>query len=565
MRRYPLYERTMYATFREMIEDLGTRYGAATAYSYRKHPHDEQVQTVSYANLAYDVRCISTAMLAKGMGRAHIALVGKLTYPWVCTYLSLLACGAVIVPLDAEWTAEDLAATVERADCTAVFYSEEIKKNKLTPMLQNAALQSLIELDGVEGENTFLSLLAEGNRLYLAGNRSYDTVRVSPDALSMLAFTSGTTGKGKGVMLTQTAILSDVVGALRLIEVGPKSVAVLPPHHTFGCNINLVAHLMSGSEVYLSSGIRYLLRELKEQKPTQMALVPLFLESLQRKIMDAIKEKKMEKDFFRLVKLSNAMRKTGVDARRKLFRGVLNSFGGELNLVVCGGAPLSQSLIDFFDNIGITVVNGYGITECSPVLAVNRNHCRRAGSVGLSLPGETLKISSPDENGEGEICVKGSNVMLGYYKDEAATEEAFDADGYFRTGDAGKIDGDGWLYITGRLKNLIILSNGKNVYPEEIEAEFAGVPGVLDCVVYEGLSRRGSEYNTIVAEIYPNVEYLSDNGIEDAHAYFYRFVQDYNRGAVPYKKVGLLKIRSEEFPKNTLRKIVRFKIDKTID
>jgi long-chain acyl-CoA synthetase len=199
------------------------------------------------------------------------------------------------------------------------------------------------------------------------------------------------------------------------------------------------------------------------------------------------------------------------------------------------------------------------------VIAANLNKWQKEGSVGMVLPLDTVKIRQPNGAGEGEICVKGNNVMMGYYKDPEATEAAFDEDGYFRTGDIGKLDEDGWLYITGRMKNLIILSNGKNVYPEEIETTLSAIPGVAEVVVYEGESRRGVTYNTVVAEIFPDEEFIKKNGIENTQEYFQPHIQDYNRSAVPYKKIGLLKVRTEDFPKNTLRKITRFKIDKTID
>lgn len=564
MKNYPLNKAPLYITFREMMEDISKKYAENTAYSFRVKPTDAEPVRISFTQLGEDVRCLCTSLCERGLQSSHVALIGKLTYPWVCTYLSLLAIGAVIVPLDAEWTGEDLVDTMLRGDCDALFCSTDVLKNKIDPVYKRKKLALICELDGEEGDDVFSALLAEGRDLREAGDRRYETTKVNPDSLSMLAFTSGTTGKGKGVMLTQTAILSDVWGGLSLLTLYKKTIALLPPHHTFGSNLNLVAHLMYGTEVYLSSGIRYLLRELKEEKPQHMALVPLFLESFQRKIIEGIKEKKMEKDFARFVKLSNSLRKTGVDMRRKFFKGILNTFGGELRLVVCGGAPLNQSLIEFFDHIGITVLNGYGITECAPVLAVNRNLMQKAGSVGQVLPNDTIKILDPNEKGEGEICVKGPNVMLGYYKDEEATDAAFDADGYFRTGDIGTLDSEGWLYITGRAKNIIILSNGKNVYPEEIEAAFSGVPGIGEIVVYEGVSARGNAHNTIVAEIFPTEEYL-EKGADAAHAHFYPYIQNYNRTAVPYKKVGLLKIRTEDFPKNTLRKIMRFKIDRNID
>ena len=213
----------------------------------------------------------------------------------------------------------------------------------------------------------------------------------------------------------------------------------------------------------------------------------------------------------------------------------------------------------------MSALNGYGITECAPIVAVNRSNNVVPGSVGNVLDIDEVKISDPNEDGEGEICVKGSNIMLGYYKDEEATKEAFDEEGYFKTGDYGKLDANNVLYITGRKKNLIILSNGKNVYPEEIENELAATPGVLDIIVYEGQSRRGLEHNAIVAEIYPDQDFVAKNGITDVKEYIKPYIDAYNKTAVPYKKIGILKIRETEFPKNTLRKILRFKLDMTID
>ena len=294
-------------------------------------------------------------------------------------------------------------------------------------------------------------------------------------------------------------------------------------------------------------------------------LVPLYLETFYRKINGAIADSGKEKFFGNMMKVTNSLSRVGLDVRKRVYKGPLAAFGGELKLVVSGGAPLSSEILDTFEAFGIKVLNGYGITECAPLLAANRDKMQKKGSVGFPVPGTRIKIKNPDENGEGEICAKGPNVMLGYYNDSAATADAFDEDGYFKTGDIGKFDEDGWLYITGRQKNLIILSNGKNVYPEEIEVELSAVPGVIDVVVYEGQSKRGLEHNAIVAEIYPDAEFFAKNEVENKQEYFRKFINDFNRTAVAYKKIGVLKVRETEFPKNTLRKIIRFKIDKTID
>jgi long-chain acyl-CoA synthetase len=371
-------------------------------------------------------------------------------------------------------------------------------------------------------------------------------------------------------MLTQTNIASDMSQGMYLFTFTDKTLMALPPHHTFGSTVNFVGHYALGCEVYISNGIKYFQREMKEQKPKHLVLVPLFVETLYKRIWATAEKSGQANKLRNAMKLSNTMRKAGIDLRKKLFGKVLEPFGGELNMIISGGAPLNQEVADLFDSIGITVLNGYGITECAPIIAVNHNYYVVPKSVGPVLPIDDVKIDEPNEEGEGEILVKGPNIMLGYYKNDAATAEAFDEEGYFRTGDYGKMvydekNNNRVLYITGRKKNLIILANGKNVYPEEIEDALSATPGVLDLIVYEGKSKRGDQYNTIVMEVYPDQDFIKKNGIEDFKAYFQPFVNEYNKTATPYKKVGLVKVRDEEFPKNTLRKIMRFKLDMTID
>ena len=258
-------------------------------------------------------------------------------------------------------------------------------------------------------------------------------------------------------MLSQTAIVSDITSGLSLIEGYSKTIGVLPPHHTFGSTVCILGNLIIGAEMYISSGLRYIMRELKEERPEHLIMVPLYLETFRRKILDTARDSGKEKALGQLFNISAKMKKAGIDMRRRLFSSILAFFGGKLKLVICGGAPLSPTVVDFFEGMGIRVLNGYGITECAPLISVNRNRQTKEGSVGRIIPIDRVKIKDPDEHGDGEICVKGPNVMLGYYNDPAATSAAFDNDGYFLTGDYGHVDSEGWLYITGRLKNLIIL------------------------------------------------------------------------------------------------------------
>ena len=558
----PIHEKKEYLNIREAVEDMGKLYSDRVAYSYRIKPNDKEIQKKTYTQLRDDVRALATEFIAKGIPGKHVALIGKLSYHWILVYYATLASGGVLVPLDKDWLAKDLADTGAKAEVSFIFCDGDIIE-KGRAVAEAAGAEEPITLE--YGEGTVDELVEAGRVKFAADNSAYFNAPIDVDAMSLLVFTSGTTGKGKGVMLSQKNILSDIADPLQHIDFTFKSVGVLPPHHTFGSTVNILGHNCIGCEVYLSSGIRYVQKELKEQTPGHMVLVPLYLETFYRKIMANIKDQGKEKLIARMIKISNLLRKVGIDLRRKLFKAVLAAFGGEVRMVVCGGAPINQDILSFFDGVGIEILNGYGITECAPIIAVNHSHDVIPGSVGPALDINEVKIHDPNEDGEGEIWARGSNIMLGYYKDEEATKDAITEDGFFRTGDYGKLGKKGEIYITGRKKNLIILSNGKNVYPEEIESEFISVPGVIDIVVYEGPSKRGMEHNAIVAEVYPDQDYITKNGIEDIYAHLKKYVDEYNLTAVPYKKIAVLKVRTEEFPKNTLRKIMRFKIDMSID
>ena len=558
----PIHEKKEYLNIRDAVEDMGVLYADRVAYDFRIKASDKEIRKKTYPELRDDVRALASEFIARGMAGKHIALVGKLSYHWIITYYAALATGSVLIPLDKEWLAEDLADTGKKAEVDYVICDGDVIE-KGRAIAEAAGAQEPIALE--YGEGTVDELVTLGRVKFNEDSAPYFNLPIDPNVLALLVFTSGTTGKGKGVMLSQKNILSDIAAPLQFIDFTFKSVGVLPPHHTFGSTVNILGHNCIGCEIYISSGIRYVQKELKEQKPGHMVLVPLYLETFYRKIMANIKDQGKEKLIARMIKLSNLLRKVGIDLRRKLFKAVLDAFGGEVRMVVCGGAPINQDILSFFDGVGIEILNGYGITECGPIIACNHSHDVIPGSVGPAIDINEVFIHEPNEDGEGEIWARGSNIMLGYFKDEEATKDAMTEDGYFKTGDYGKLGPKGEIYITGRKKNLIILSNGKNVYPEEIESEFVSVPGVIDIIVYEGQSKRGLMYNTIVAEVYPDEEYIKKNNIEDIHAHLKKYVDEYNLRAVPYKKIGLLKVRTEEFPKNTLRKIMRFKLDMTID
>ncbi len=576
-KNYPIYKTTFIDDMRSLVEEAAQNFPDSTAISYKENYWDKEVKRVSFTQWRDDVRNLGTALISDGLREENIAIVGENSYGWCCSFFAVMAVGSVTVPVDKELPIEDIDGIITTTGCKAVIFGKA-SESKVKEILKNGGLKTVKMLISVAAESsldpalcadrTLVSLAGlqkEGAKLYAEGDNSYYDYKIDVNKLASIVFTSGTTGKGKGVMLSQANIGLDMTLGMYNFDITRKTLHVLPPHHTFGSIVNYVGHLSQGCEVYISSGIKHVSDEIREQQPTHLILVPAFLEVMNRKIWTTARKSGKEGVLKVMMKVSDCLRKVGIDVRRKLFSSVLSAFGGKLELIICGGAKLDEEIINTFDSLGITILNGYGITECSPLISANRNEYRKPGSVGTPILACRVKIDNPDENGEGEICVKGPNVMLGYYNNPEATAEVFDKDGFFHTGDYGKLDEEGWIYITGRKKNLIILSNGKNVYPEEIEADLQKVEGVNEVVVYAGESRVQKDKITIVAEIFPDADLLADKGITDLQEYFENHVKALNAKMPPYKAVKRVKLRDTEFQKNTSRKITRFNIDKTID
>ncbi len=576
-KNYPIYRTTFIDDMRSLVEEAAQNFPDRTAISYKENYWEKEVRKVTFSQWRIDVRNLGTSLIAKGLREENIAIVGENSYGWCCSFFAVMAIGSVTVPVDKELPPEDIDGIITTTGCKAVIFGKA-SEGKIRELLQNGGLLTVETLISVAPESaldaellgskelTSLKKLQErGEELFNEGDNSYYDYKIDVNRLASIVFTSGTTGKGKGVMLSQANIGLDMTLGMYNFDITRKTLHVLPPHHTFGSTVNYVGHLSQGCEVYISSGIKHVSDEIREQQPTHLILVPAFLEVMNRKIWTTARKTGKEGLLKMMMKVSDLLRKTGIDIRKKLFSSVLSAFGGKLELIICGGAKLDEEIISTFDSLGITILNGYGITECSPLISANRNEYRKKGSVGTPILACRVKIDNPDENGEGEICVKGPNVMLGYYNNPEATAEVFDKDGFFHTGDYGKLDDEGWIYITGRKKNLIILSNGKNVYPEEIEADLQKVEGVTEVVVYAGESRVQKDRITIVAEIFPDTELMKDKGITDIQGYFEDQVKALNAKMPPYKAVKRVKLRDSEFQKNTSRKITRFNIDKTID
>lgn len=576
-KNYPIYKTTFIDDMRSLVEEAAQNFPDSIAISYKENYWDKEVRKVTFTQWREDVRNLGAALIADGLREEKVAIIGENSYGWCCSFFAVMATGGVTVPVDKELPLEDIDGIITTTGSKAVIFGRS-SEAKIKELLLKGSLKSVGLLISVAAESsleaedfgnrklTSLAAMQEkGAQLFKDGDNSYYDYKIDANRLASIVFTSGTTGKGKGVMLSQANIGLDMTLGMYNFDITRKTLHVLPPHHTFGSTVNYVGHLAQGCEVYISSGIKHVSDEIREQQPTHLILVPAFLEVMNRKIWTTARKSGKEGLLKAMMKVSDLLRKVGIDVRRKLFSSVLSAFGGKLELIICGGANLDEEIIRTFDSLGITILNGYGITECSPLISANRNEYRKPGSVGTPILACRVKIDDPDENGEGEICVKGPNVMLGYYNNPEATAEVFDKDGFFHTGDYGRLDEEGWIYITGRKKNLIILSNGKNVYPEEIEADLQKVEGVTEVVVYAGESRVQKDKITIVAEIFPDAELLKDKGITNLQKYFENQVKELNARMPHYKAVKRVKLRDTEFQKNTSRKITRFNIDKTID
>ena len=523
-----------FATLRELIQFVTRRYGDAPAFGIPRNDGEDEEK--SYNDFSKDIDALGTALFAQGLRDCRIALLGGNSYEWVVSYFAVANGGNTVVPLDRDLRAEELTPLIAGSGCAVLIYAPEYKD--MIPHFQTGTNAGrYIRTDEIA------AMLEEGRQLLDAGDKTYASCPLSADSLAAIVYTSGTTGRSKGVMLTHENIAGDAAAICRMSGGAGRCVQVLPLHHTFGLTGGLIIPLMYGFSNYLSSSIRSVQKDMVKTKVTAALIVPAFVEAIHKKIRESAEEKGEAGKLQTALKLSRFLMRLGIDVRRRLFKEVLGALGGELNLIVCGGAPLNERITADFYAMGVDLLNGYGITECSPVVSVNPNHPKnKLGSVGKPLDCCRVRIDN------GEIQVKGGNVMKGYFNNEQATKDAFTEDGWFKTGDLGYLDRDGYLYVTGRIKHLIILGNGKNVSPEELEEKIKLLPGVLETAVYGAGDK-------IVAEIYADKE-----AGPGAQAEIQEAINEINRRLPAYKHIGTVKFRDTEFPKTTTLKIKKHSI-----
>ena len=556
------------ANFRDMMESSCKLYGDTVAIYYKINKSDKEFLSMTYNEYYERIKALGTKLLMLGLKDEKIAIIGENSYMWGTSYLAVTCGAGVVVPIDRELEYNEIKNIIEATEASAVIMDSKYKEI-FTRMRDedDVPLKAIIDMNNevYDEDNDVLSyeaLVNEGKKEIEKGNTEYLEADIDNEKLSIILYTSGTTGVSKGVMLSQKNICTVIMSAPTYLQIkdGEKFFSVLPIHHTYECTCGFLIPLFEGSSIICPGGLRYLVQDLQASKPNIILGVPLIFESLISKIWKTARKKGKEKQLKKAIKINNKLKKIGIDLSKKLFKDIVKIFGGQQRTFVTGGAPITKEVVQSYNAFGINIVQGYGLTEASPIVALNPDVLPYKGAAGKILPLVEGKVHNPNAEGIGELCFKGDNIMHGYYKMEDKTAEVL-RDGWYHTGDLGYIDKDGYVFITGRQKNVIITKNGKNVYPEEIEANLQMHDVILESFVWSLEGEQGQD-STIVATVRvddENVENIlgstyTDEMVKDL---LWEYVDEYNKKVPLYKKVMKLNYRKEEFIMTTAKKIKR--------
>ena len=552
--------KNMFETSCELFKD-----NVAFYTKFQKGPYE----AITYGQFHDDYNGLGTALIKHGLKDKRISIIGETNYPWSCAYVSVVGGTGVVVPLDRELPYADLKNLIKTAGVSAVIFDKK-REPMFVKMLEegDTPLELLISQDRREDGDGILSmwkLMEEGKSLISDGDRSFLDAQIDSKAMAVILFTSGTTGMAKGVMLSNRNLCADIMAAPTWMDYKPGDVffSVLPIHHTFECTCDFLTNMYKGAAIAHCEGLKYIVKNIQEIHPHYILAVPAIFEALYKAIWKGIKAKGKEKTVRRLMKLSDALRKVGINLTGLFFKEIKQTLGGRMENMICGGAAINPQILKDLCSFGFTAVQGYGLTEAAPMGALNPGWCSKADSCGIPFPGFDAKIADADANGIGEICLKGDNIMMGYYENPEATAEVI-KDGWFHTGDLGYMDEKKYIFITGRKKNVIITKNGKNVFPEEIEYQLKQSDVIEECMVFEDSSENKDDF-IIAAAIYPDWTAIraalgdkaEDN--EEVEKYLWTVIDKVNEENPGYKMIKRLYLRHKEFEKNTAHKIIRFR------
>ena len=549
MKKYKNYEVRPIENLKEMLYTSAATWPEKNAFLEKR---DGVYEGITFNQYLLDVEGLGTELCARGLLGKRVIVTGENCYAWALAYMTVICGLGVVIPVDKEIPPEEIANIANVSEADAVIYSAKYE-DKIKKIEKPLDFICFDELSG---------LCAAGREKINAGDRTYLDLEIDKNEMASLIFTSGTTGVSKGVMLSHHNISFNLTEMCQMIYIGPEDtfLSVLPLHHAYECTCGFLCQIYRGSTIAYCEGLRYIMKNMKEVHPTMILCVPLLIETMYHKIWANIRKNGMEKMVKKALAASNASRKIGIDLRKKLFSEIHETFGGKLRMMIAGGAAVDPDILKGLRDFGILAVQGYGLTECAPLAAVNRDKFYCDSSAGLATPNATLEIVDAAEDGTGDIRFKGENIMLGYYKAPELTAEVI-VDGWLYTGDLGFIDKDGFLHITGRRKNVIVTANGKNIFPEELETYLSRNPYVLESVVVGVPDETRRDYD-IVAMILPDRERLDE---ENPDGYSEELVREKLTEAVKqansmvqqYKRIKKFLVRSEEFPKNTSKKIKR--------
>ena len=557
-KNYALNKVTKVNSIREMLELAVKEAGEKNAFEYRDENQSDKIVKVTYKEFNNDTEELGTALASIGMADKHIAMIGENSYKWLTVYLTVLKSTGVFVPIDRELPCKDIINVLKHSDSEVLFYSEKYEKwiNEIKENVPN--IKFFIGLNRKEHDGNILSydiFKENGKNVLNQGSKIYTDLKDDENKLKLLVYTSGTTGQPKGVMLTEHNLISVVYYGLQVADIGEKCLSVLPYHHTYEAVAGILVELHHHSCICINDSLKNVLKNLQLFKPDFIYVVPAFTEVFYKNIWNTAQKSGKDKALKKLIPISNGLRTAGIDLRQKLFKSIHDAFGGNLKEIICGGAPIRPEIGKFFNDIGITLLNGYGITECSPLVSVNRVKFNDSYTVGVVLPCCEIKFENVNSDGDGEICVKGDIVMQGYYKDAEKTARVL-KDGWFNTEDYGSINKKGQLVINGRKKNLIVLDNGKNIYPEEIENYILSIPYVQEVVVKAKKNKNGQEVS-LLAEVFLNEEKVNEMKAENIKEILKKDIFEACKELPAYKRITEIEIRKTEFEKTTTNKIKR--------
>lgn len=550
---------------KDMITKSAEKFGDKPAFKFKSEIPGE-FKFITFSEFYDEINCLGTQLIKMGLKGKRIAIISENRYEWSLAYLAV-ACGVgCVVPLDKALPANELESLIIRSGVEAIFYSkkyndvmQDISKRKTTDLRYYISMDIEERTEGVLSQKEFIK---KGKELIQEGDRSYLDAKIDNENMGIMLFTSGTTAMSKAVMLSHKNICSnlmDIASVLKL-DTNDTLLSLLPLHHTFECTVGFLYPMYVGTSIAYCEGIRYIQKNIKEYQITAMISVPALYENMYKRVIKSIEKKGKLQEVEMIMKLTSMLSKVGIDFRKKMFKEIHDEFGGKLRLMVNGAAALDYEVEKGFNDLGFKIVQGYGLTETSPVLAAGTDFEQRLGSVGKVFPSVKIKIVNKDENGVGEIYAKGPNVMLGYYQNEEATKEVFEKE-WFKTGDLGYIDKKGFLFLCGRKKSVIVLKNGKNVFPEELENVINRIEGVKESFVY-GRPEPDDEIDLKLCAkiVYDKAIIQEAYGIEDEdqiHEVIWEKIKEINKTMPPYKYIKEITVTEEELVKTTTQKIKR--------